>query len=264
MSGESNLLVLNKGLSWCGINLDVLPEIDFDLVEKETNSRLNENGKPNLSLKDEDIRLYIKQALAQYVCQLRYFHPPFSADEQRRALKKVEKACELLESFLEWDTPGVLGEDEFDPMKLFLYQTVVPNVKCLKLDAGKSRPRLAVKKYEDIFNFSERGDIIFHGKNVAEYLAQCRNKIRQAHISSKPGPREDFAIRRCLIDLREFFHSAGGDGREAGRPDGGKFSGAFLTFAKLLLDHTKEPLGLTGNPFAESTLGAIVVNKYRL
>ncbi|CCH47881.1 hypothetical protein [Pseudodesulfovibrio piezophilus] len=248
-----NTFVGRKGESWSGVNLDVLPEINFEAIEGQTGLKLN-----------EDIREGIKRALAGYVCQLRGCVDRPLADERKELLKHVEKACRLLESFLEWDSPGTLGEDEYDPIKLYLYEHVRPSVNCF-VDRGEGDgfPRLVVKECK-LFD-DEVGEIALDGKNVSDYLALCRKKIMDERSLPYPSGRpENFAIERCLKWLQKYYHKAGGEGRGAKRSDGAGFSGPFLTFAKLFLDYTKKPLGLTGNPFAESTLGALVINNLKL
>jgi len=241
-----------KGETWSRLNLDVLPYIDFDAIEKQTNLTF-----------DEFTRKSLKVVLAEYVCQVRSFGMPLSS-ERKKVLRAVEDACKLLESFLEWDAPGKLSESEYDPMKLYLYDCVKPSVNCF-VDKGEGGglPRLVVKE-RSVFD-DEIGEVVFDGKNVSDYLALCRKKIvDERSWPSQSGRRENFAIRRCLKWLQKFFHEAGGEGRGAQRLSDGTFSGPFLTFSKLLLDYTKKPLGYEEDQFSETSLGALVVNKYKL
>lgn len=247
-----DFLIHSKGETWSSLNLDVLPYIDFDAIEKQTNLTF-----------DEDIRKGLKMALAEYICQVRSFGRPLSS-ERKKALRAVEDACKLLESFLEWDAPGKLSESEYDPMKLYLYDCVKPSVNCFVEEGeGGGLPRLIVKE-RDLFD-DEIGEVKFNGKNVSDYLALCRKEIEEERSwPTGSGRPKNSNIRRCLHWLREFYHEAGGEGRGVIRSADGSFSGPFLTFSKLLLDYTQKPLGLTESPFAETALGALVVNKYKI
>jgi hypothetical protein len=242
--------VFTKGRTWRRVNLEVLPNIDFDVIENKTNLTL-----------DDTIRKYIEIALAEYVCGVRSLYRPLSS-ERNKALNDVEDACKLLESFLELDTPGKLSESEYDSMNIYLYNSVTPSVKCF-VDEGVGLPRLIVKKRD--LSDNEKGDVRFNGKNVSDYLASCRKKIDKLRSwPVKTGRPENLEIRRCLRSLRMFYNMAGGEGRGVRRSVDGSFSGPFLTFSKLLLDHLQKPLGLAESPFSETALGALVVNKYKI
>ncbi|WP_031482020.1 hypothetical protein [Maridesulfovibrio frigidus] len=236
---------LPKGMFWAIPNVEELPEIDFDGIGKKNNLDINEN-----------ICFHIKGALAEYISQVRSFGNRPPRVEQIKQLKKVEKACKLIRPFLELDTPGVLDAGEYDQVKQFLYECVIPKVGCFIDDELPGSPRLIIKE-------NERGPIKLEGKCVADYLGLCVDRIQQElSTPAKRGRRENFQIRRCLISLHQCYFLAGGDGRGAER--NGRFKGPFLTFAKMLLDYTKVPLGLTDDPYAESTLGTLVINKYQL
>ena len=255
MSTKSRLhnVLGRKGTSWSGINLNVLPEIDFEAIEEQTGLKLN-----------EDIREGIENALAGYVCQRRGCADRPLSDERIKLLKKVEDACNLLESFLEWDAPGTLSENEYDSIKLYLYEHVRPSVNCfIDRENGKSLPRLIVKE-DNVFD-DEIGEVKFDGKNVSDYLALCRKQIDDERSLPYPAGRSaDSDLERCLKWLKKYYHDAGGEGRGAGRPDGGAFSGTFLKFCCLFLNYTKEPLGYKDDPFSESALGSRIVNKLKL
>ncbi len=255
-----------KGESWLYINRDVLPEIDFEAVEKATNLELSEQN-----------RYLIKEALAEYICQTRSFENKPLAATRKRKLKEVEKACELLESFLEWDGYGILDDDEYDPLTLFLYQHVTPIVDCYedKID-NTDLSRLVV---EDAGSPENQLDVLFdksndtnvtakvqlNGENVADYLALCRKNAQELQrMKSRPGRREDPFIRRCLKWLLKIFQQAGGEGRGVVYSVDGVFKGPFLTFSKMLLEETNEPLGREFPQFSEAWLGDLVLNRLRL
>ncbi|WP_321404781.1 hypothetical protein [Maridesulfovibrio sp.] len=247
---DSFKLVHPKGMYWGLPNVEALPEIDFDKVAEET----------NLNFTDE-ICYTIKLALAEYISQVRSFGNTPPSAKCTKALKDFDKACKLIEYALEWDEPGTLSEEEYDPLKLFLYECVTPNVSCHIDNEGFGLPKLNLERR--IPCDSEYGDVRFSGNNVADYLALCRERVEEElKLPSKSGRRENFAIRRCLKWLHKCYKKAGGEGRGVKRD--GNFEGPFLTFAKMLLDYTKVPLGLTDDPYAESTLGTLVINKYQL
>jgi len=145
-----------KGRSWSVPNVDELPEIDFESIARKINLRFN-----------EDICQSIKWELALYVSQVRVWEERPLARKRKAQLRKIEKACELLESVFELDAYG--KQEEFDSMQQYLWRSVSPHVECFLVCDGRGKSRLAVKGKKP-FEFSDRGQLPFDGITVADYL----------------------------------------------------------------------------------------------
>jgi len=258
-----------KGESWHYTNLDVLPDIDFEALETATNLKLSEKCRDLIEL-----------ALAEYICRVRSYGNRPRSIIRKRALKSVEDACKVLETFLSWDGLGSLEAEEYAPVTMYLFKAATPNVNCYVEQHEESLlPVLVVEEtsvtdeMEAMFNESSDSKsakrVRFDGQNVADYLALCRKRARQKLDSvSFSGRPKNFAIERCIKALHEGFRMAGGKGLGALRTVDEVFTGPFLTFSKMLLDYTNEPLGHKESPFSESQLGALINNnrllKHRL
>ncbi|SOB60196.1 conserved protein of unknown function [Pseudodesulfovibrio profundus] len=220
--------IMAKGWSWSGVNLNVLPEIDFDKLEKQIDLQLT-----------QDTRELIKIGLSDYICQMRGWKDKPSPKSRKASLKRIVKACKVLEPIFELDSPGISNEDEYDPLKLHEWKCIMP-----------------------------LGQYSFDGEAVADYLARCRGQaedelkamIRREEErkeeerkkgkeekskkiekkNDKPGPRKDFARPLCLEWLHKVFVEAGGDGRIK-RYDN-VYTGPFYLFAGKLFSLIGVPL----------------------
>lgn len=198
---KSHRTTYRKGHSWNYTNYDVLPEIDFEAVEKVTDLKLTEEN-----------RYFIEEALAHYICQTRSFANFPLADVRKGRLRAVVKACSLLESFLEWDACGTLKEEEYDPVTMFLYKYATPGVDCYE---GKSElnglPQLLVKEEQSFPNqldimrgkacdLNNNPKVNLDGKTVADYLSLCRKKAQESlELKGQAGhPEDPHPIQRCL------------------------------------------------------------------
>lgn len=211
-----------KGRIWSVPNVEELVEIDFDALAEKTNLQFNEN-----------VSLNIRYELAIYVSQVRVFESiPLSRVRDSR-LKSVQKACAVLESFLELDEFVEEQEGVFDPILLYLWRTVVPK-----------------NKFE------------FDGKYVADYLAVCREKAKkEMEWRGRTGRPKNEALRSFLARLHNDYLYAGGKGRDCNRAADGTLGGSFLAFAKELLDLTAK---ITGVSYSEDALHDYVTKDLKL
>jgi len=208
--------IMAKGWSWSRSNLNVLPEIDFDAVEKQIDFQLT-----------QDARELIKIGLSDYLCQKRFWNDKPLSKSRKASLKRIVKACEVLEPIFELDSPGILNEDEYDSLEMHEWRCIMP-----------------------------LGQYPFDGEVMADYLAKCRGRAEEKlkamsreekSKKDKPGPREDFARPRCLEWLHNIFVEAGGDGQIT-RYDN-VYTGPFYLFAGKLF-------GLIGVPLSPGSIYA--------
>lgn len=251
-----------EGMHWSVPRPDALPEIDFDLIAEKANLSFTLNARNR-----------IKEVLAMYIAQVRAFEKVPLLEQRQEMRLKTWKACKLLESFLKLDRRRVPSENEFDAEKLFMWNAFARQLYLKRTEERSSRLELVSNKDVNA-EYSEGEFFHCNGDIVAEYLAFCRDRVKTSIRMEYSVPKEERGgrkrngmIERCLRGLHQSYISAGGAGRGARRNEGaGGFSGRFLTFASMLLEYTKGPLGIDkkSGVFAESTLGAMVVNKYKI
>ena len=243
----SDLLVRRKGYRCNVPNVDNLPEIDFDAITQKTHLKFT-----------NDICKSIIWELATYVSQVRGWETKPLGRTRKAKLKAIEKACKMIEYVLELEEYG--AQDEYDPMQQYLWKSVIPGVECfLVKDKGKAS-HLVVKEKKP-FDFSDRGQLPFDGRNVAEYLVLCRRNIQRALKPSRPGNREKYAVRRCLRGLHQDYLLAGGEGRGCSREADGSYAGSFLMFSKMLFDSL---IDYTGISYSEGALHEYIANDLKL
>ncbi len=206
-------------------NVDALPEIDFFAIAEKTNLKI-----------DADVCENIRYILAEYISLVRVWEDKPLSKQRKASLRAVEKACELLESIFELDACGT--QEEFDSLQSFTWRSVTPHVECFLENDDRGFQYLVVKE-KKIFDFSDRGQFPFDGKNVADYLVLCRERIQQTlNYPQRSGNREKYAITRCLNGFHQEYIFAGGKGRGCWRAADGNYCGSFLVFSKELLDYT--------------------------
>lgn len=232
-------LVYRKGRSLSAPDLEAFSEIEFDAIAEKTGLKFN-----------DDICDIIKYTLAEYVSLVRVWEDTPSSKKRRGELKKIEKACELLESIFELDACGTL--DKFDSLQFDTWKCVKPQVECFLENDEGGHEHLVVKE-QIAFDFSERGQLPFNGKNVADYLALCRKRIDEVlSIPHRQGKSEKYAIKRYLDALHQDYILAGGKGRGCWRTADGTYRGPFFVLAKDLLDYTDYS-------YSESALGNKII-----
>lgn len=211
-----------KGRLWSMPNVEELAEIDFDALAEKTNLQFN-----------EEVSVNIRYELAIYVSQVRVYESTPLVREREARLKGVLKACAVLESFLELDAFAEEPPDEFSAVELYLWRTVVP-----------------------------KNQFEFDGKDVADFLASCRQNAKDGiRLKIKSGRRKNLALRNCLERLHNDYLFAGGKGRDCHRGDDGEVRGAFLIFAKELLDITAK---ITGVSHSKKTLHNYIAKELKL
>ncbi|WP_319466197.1 hypothetical protein [uncultured Pseudodesulfovibrio sp.] len=243
--------VTRKGWASSIPNVNDFSEIDFAAIEEETNLKFN-----------DEIRSNIKLTLAHYVSQVKSYERR-KPKRRKLRLKAVEKACLLLESFLELDAYGVA--EDVDVLQQYLWDKVMPRVNCFIEDDEYGKRQLAIRE-RDFSDFNDKSPLPFDGKVVSAYLALCRKKVRQElKTNYSAGNKMNEALRLCLEKLYDDFIRAGGKGRECSRAQGEWFyEGPVLSYFKALLDYTQKPLGLSDSPYSVSTLGEYAVNDLQL
>lgn len=184
----------------------------------------------------------IKEILKTYASQISAWESMPTARAKKAFIKKVLKACELLESIFEFDAYGSVGE--FDKMRYASWLTIMPSVECFLEELPGSKVQQLVVKESRPFKGVVNKQIPLDGKNVADYLSMCRGKINdELKFPNKSGNPRKIAIKRCVEGLHKIYTRAGGKGRGSWEYEGRKreMRGPFLDFAYSLLECTDYP-----------------------